>query len=108
MEGLLILAAVIVLVVICFLPAVVANRRRHNRRTPISVFNFLVIFSVIFSHSGGFTTMVLFGWLALLVWACSSDTEARSIKARAIKAIDNRATPALKVLTSDDFEIVKP
>jgi hypothetical protein len=87
---------------IIFLPAIVANCWKHSQRVPITVFNFLLVIAPMFSHSGEFTTMLIFGWFALLIWTCR-ERRARPIKP--IKSIPNRAASAVKV-TSDDFELV--
>jgi len=60
METLLILLAVVISLTLYFLPTLVAATRRHNNTIAICVLNLFL----------GWTFL---GWVASLVWACTSN-----------------------------------
>jgi hypothetical protein len=52
-------------VVVYFVPAIVADRRKHNNRLAIGILNFFLGWTVV-------------GWVGALVWACTNDIEKES------------------------------
>ena len=58
----LLMIALAIGLLIYFLPAYVAFKRRHNNRTPILLVNL-------------FLGWMFLGWVAALVWACTDNTE---------------------------------
>jgi hypothetical protein len=54
-----------VLLLIYFLPAIVASMRRHRQSLAIGILNLVA----------GWTFV---GWVVAIVWACTADTKARS------------------------------
>ena len=61
-EDLIVIAVWLVILLIYLFPAIVASVREHN--------NFLAIF--VLTLFTGWTTI---GWIAALVWACTSNTK---------------------------------
>jgi hypothetical protein len=55
-------ALLVLFLVLYMLPAIVAYKRKHRQRMPITVLNLLV----------GWTAI---GWLVAIVWACTADVE---------------------------------
>jgi hypothetical protein len=53
---------ILIILVIYFLPGLVASGRSHRQRLAIGILNLL----------GGWT---LIGWIGALVWACTTDVE---------------------------------
>jgi Superinfection immunity protein len=62
--NLLLIAALVVGLLVYFLPTVIANIRRHRERTAIFILNLLLGWSFV-------------GWVAALVWSLTSHVESR-------------------------------
>jgi hypothetical protein len=60
--GVMGLVFLILTVAVYFVPAIVADRRKHNNRLAIGILNFFLGWTVV-------------GWVGALVWACTNDVE---------------------------------
>lgn len=74
MSGIAGVVVLLLVAILCVLPALVACNRRHWNMTPILILNLFLGWVVIFS-----TALTIVGWVVLLAWSFSSHVRPKPI-----------------------------